>query len=66
MITVNGAKTLSIADYGIGIGKPANVIVLDAIDRFTAIQKRAVAKYVISQGKLISQTTPVQTHLKLS
>ena len=66
MITVNGAKTLSIADYGIGIGKPANLIVLDAIDRFTAIQKRAVAKYVISQGKLISQTTPVQTHLKLS
>lgn len=66
MITVNGAKTLSIADYGLGVGKPANLIVLDAIDCFTAIQKRAVAKYVISQGKLISQTTPAQAHFQLS
>lgn len=65
MITVNGAKTLNIAEYGIGIGKPANLVVLDAIDRFAAIQKRSVARYVISQGKLISTTIPAQTQFHI-
>lgn len=60
MITVNGAKTLGISDYGLGVGKTANLIVLDAIDPFTAIRERSVARYVISQGKLISSTIPAK------
>jgi cytosine/creatinine deaminase len=64
MITVNGAKTLNITDYGIDIGKTANLVVLDAIDPFTAIRERSVARYVISQGKLISTTIPAQTSVQ--
>lgn len=60
MITVNGAKTLNINDYGIEVGKTANLVVLDAIDPFTAIRDRSVAQYVISQGKLISTTIPAK------
>jgi cytosine deaminase len=57
MVTVNGAKTLNLADtYGIAVGKPANLIVLDADSRYDAIRRRATVRYVISQGKLLAHT----------
>ena len=37
LVTVNGAKTMNIADYGIEVGKSANFIVLDAKNEFDAI-----------------------------
>ncbi|BAU42644.1 cytosine deaminase [Leptolyngbya sp. O-77] len=59
MVTWNGAKTLHVEDqYGIAVGKPANLIVLDAGDRYDAIRRRATVRYVISRGKLIAQTEP--------
>jgi cytosine/creatinine deaminase len=62
MVTWQGAKTLNVADrYGIEVGKPANLIVLDAIDRFDAIRRRATVCHVISQGKVLASTTAPQT-----
>lgn len=59
MVTWNGAKTLQVeSEYGVEVGKPANLIVLNASDRYDAIRRRATVRYVISQGKLIAQTTP--------
>lgn len=66
MVTWNGAKTLHLEDqYGIAVGKPANLIVLDAGDRYDAIRRRATIRYVISQGRLIAQTEPPQPQWKL-
>jgi cytosine deaminase len=57
MVTWNGAKTLNLHDqYGVEVGKPANLIVLNAEDRYDAIRCRAQACYVISNGKLLSRT----------
>ncbi|MBE9177601.1 cytosine deaminase [Oculatella sp. LEGE 06141] len=65
MVTWNGAKTLQIDDcYGIEVGKPANLIVLDAIDPYDAIRRRATVRYVISRGKLIAQTDSPTSHWK--
>ncbi|MGD1904700.1 MAG: cytosine deaminase [Leptolyngbyaceae cyanobacterium] len=62
MITENGAKTLHLGtDYGIEVGKPANLIVLNAADAIAAIQYRATVTTVISRGKLLVSTTPAQT-----
>ena len=62
MVTGNGAKTLHLEeDYGIEVGKPANLIVLDADDRTDAIRRRAIVRLVISQGALLSETQPPQT-----
>lgn len=62
MVTWNGAKTLHLEDqYGIEVGKPANLIVLHASDRYDAIRRRANVSYVISQGKLLSRTEPPRT-----
>lgn len=63
MVTANGAKTLFLGDdnYGIEVGKPANLIVLDAEDGYDAIRRRAAVRYVISRGKLLAETEPTKT-----
>jgi cytosine/creatinine deaminase len=62
MVTWHGAKTLNVADqYGIEVGKPANLITLDAIDRFDAIRRRATVCHVISHGKLLASTEAPKT-----
>ena len=67
MITVNGAQTLTLADgYGVAVGKPANLIALDAETAIAAIQKRATVCHVIAQGRLLVSTTPPQVTWKAS
>ncbi len=59
MVTWNGARTLHLEEqYGLEVGKPANLIVLDAGDRYEAIRRRATVRYVISRGKLLAHTEP--------
>ncbi|MGK7923021.1 MAG: cytosine deaminase [Trichodesmium sp.] len=61
MVTTNGAKTLNLQDrYGIEVGKPGNLIVLDAKNCFHAIRKRAIIKYVFNHGKLLAETVPAK------
>ncbi|MGK7929168.1 MAG: cytosine deaminase [Spirulina sp.] len=58
MITNYGAKTLNIAsEYGIEEGKIANLIVLDAIDPYDALRRRATVRYVISQGRILASNS---------
>jgi len=61
MVTSNGARTLQIPGYGLKVGNPANVVVVDAPNPFEAIRHRAKARYVISRGNVIAQTAPAQT-----
>lgn len=62
MVTWKGATTLNLqTDYGVEVGKPANLIVLDARDRHDAIRKRANVSYVISRGKLLARTESPRT-----
>ncbi len=59
MVTWNGARTLRVEDrYGVEVGKPANLIVLDASDRYDALRRRPTVCYVISRGAVIAQTQP--------
>lgn len=62
MATTHGAKTMNLGDrYGLAVGKPANLIVLDAPNRYEAIRQRATIRHVISQGNLlVSTTVPAQ------
>lgn len=62
MVTTHGAKTLHLgSDYGLAVGRPANLIVLDADSPYDAIRRTAVVTHVISRGKLLAQTTPPAT-----
>ncbi|MCL1472953.1 cytosine deaminase [Argonema antarcticum] len=65
MVTSHGAKTLDLEDnYGIKVGKPANLIVLDADSRYNAIRCRSTVCYTIAQGRLLAQTEPPVTQWK--
>ncbi len=65
MITHNGARSLDIGDYGIKVGNPANMAVLEVADPFNAIRYQVTPRYVISQGKVIAETQPAQTSVKV-
>ncbi|MBG9734433.1 cytosine deaminase [Paenibacillus alvei] len=66
MITKNSATTLQIEDkYGIEAGKPANFIVLNAENEYEAIRKQAVVRYSFHNGKIIAETKPSETCVKL-
>jgi cytosine/creatinine deaminase len=62
MVTSNGARSLHLQDYGIRVGNPANVVVVDAPNAFEAVRHRANARFVISRGKVIAKRgTTAQT-----
>jgi cytosine/creatinine deaminase len=61
MVTDNGARSLHLSDYGLKVGNPANIVVLDVPDAFTALRYQVMPRYVISQGKVIAETSPAQT-----
>ncbi|MDB5323664.1 MAG: cytosine deaminase-like metal-dependent hydrolase [Phycisphaerales bacterium] len=62
MVTWNAAKTLNLGEaYGIEEGREANLVLLDAPNRFEAIRTRAKPRHVISRGHVLCQTTAVNT-----
>jgi len=62
LITSNSAKTMYIEEnYGIEVGKDANMIVLDGPDAYEVIRKQASVTYSIRKGQIISETRPSET-----
>tara|TARA_R110001583_G_scaffold9433_3_gene44746 strand:- start:5011 stop:6258 length:1248 start_codon:yes stop_codon:yes gene_type:complete len=59
LITINGAKTLNIADrYGIEVGKPANFIVVEGADDVEVIQKQGEVLYSVREGRTLISRQP--------
>lgn len=56
MITVDAAKILGLEDYGLEVGKNANLVILDATDVREAIRLDSDRLYVIRRGKVVAQT----------
>lgn len=62
LITTNSAKTMHIeGNYGIEVGKDANMIVLDGPDAYEVIRNQATVTYSIRKGQVISETRPSET-----
>jgi cytosine deaminase len=67
MVTDGGARTLNIQErYGIEVGKPADLIVLDADDELDALRRQSVVKLVLSKGTVVAQATPAERHVLLN
>src|SRR5699024_3957635 len=59
LITNNSAITMNVEDeYGVEVGKRANLIVLNATNEFDAIRKQAEVTHSIRDGKIIARTEP--------
>lgn len=56
MITYNAAKALRIRDYGIKVGNPADLNIIDAPCASEALRLRPSRLYVIKNGKVIATT----------
>jgi cytosine deaminase len=65
LITVNGAKTLGVGSesYGLDVGKPANLIVMDAPNTFECVRTQSSVLLSIRDGKKLAQTPPSKTTL---
>jgi cytosine deaminase len=62
LITVNAAKALRVLDdYGVEVGKKADLVILDAHNELEALRTLAPRLYVIKSGKILARTTPAET-----
>ena len=66
-ISTNSARTLNIEDkYGIEIGKPGNLILLNAESGYDAVRRRSEVLYSIREGQVIAKTTPSKSFINMS
>ena len=63
MITTNSAKALALDNYGIEVGKQADLIIYDGKTLDEIIRLRSECTYVVRKGKVISKTTPAKREL---
>jgi cytosine/creatinine deaminase len=61
MITSGNAKAMGITDYGIEVGRAANLIVLDARNEFDILRLLPSTLYVIKNGRIVAETSPSET-----
>lgn len=67
LITENSARTLNLTDgYGLREGNPANLIVLPAVDGYDALRRQTPVRFSIRHGKVIAETKPSETTLRMN
>jgi len=54
MITFNAAKIMRVKDYGLAVGNPADLIILDAEDLRQAFASHTRPLYVIRKGRVVA------------
>ncbi|HEY0858077.1 MAG TPA: amidohydrolase family protein [Albitalea sp.] len=64
-VTVNSARILGLADYGIEVGRPADMVLLQASSPVEAIRLRATRLMVVRRGAVLSRTAPAIARLQL-
>jgi len=65
MVTDRAAVALGIGDrYGIDEGKPANLIVLPALDTFDLVRRQVHPAHVITRGRIVAMTPASATTLQ--
>jgi len=64
MVTAHAARTLGITGrYGLEVDKPADLILVDAPDKWDAVRRLAATTLVIKNGRVIAETRPAATTL---
>jgi cytosine deaminase len=64
-VTTNGAKVLGLENYGLAPGCHGDMVILQAADPREALRLKPARLYVIRRGKVIAETSPVVSRLKL-
>jgi cytosine deaminase len=53
MVTTDAAKAMNVGEFGLAVGKPAHLVVLDVPDVIEALRWHAPPAHVISHGRLL-------------
>lgn len=53
MVTTDAATAMNVGEFGLAVGKPAHLVVLDAPDVIEALRWHAPPAHVVSHGRLI-------------
>ncbi|HSD41504.1 MAG TPA: amidohydrolase family protein [Burkholderiales bacterium] len=53
MVTVDAARAINLRDFGLEVGSPAHLVVLDAPDAIEALRWHAPPAHVISHGRIV-------------
>ena len=64
-VTTTAARILHLEDYGLEVGKRADMVVLQATSPVEAIRLRPARLHVIRAGRVIAETPPVIARLDL-
>jgi cytosine deaminase len=64
-VTTNAARVLGLDDYGIGVGRPADFVLLQAGDAAEAIRLRATRLLVVRRGRVVARAAPAEAALNL-
>jgi len=64
-VTLQGARSLGLQNYGLDIGKPADLVVLQAADPIEALRLRANRLLVLRAGRIIASSPPQESQLTL-
>jgi cytosine deaminase len=64
MITVAPAAALGVADYGLHIGAPANLVVFDARSEAEALRLQRPRHLVLRAGEVVAATEPARTTVR--
>jgi cytosine/creatinine deaminase len=62
MITTRAARLMRLTDYGIAVGKSADLVVLDCATEDAAIAELAVPLYVFKRGRRTVTRAPAELH----
>jgi cytosine deaminase len=63
MVTENAARTLGLEDYGMAEGRAADLVLVDATDKWDAIRRLATTTLVVKGGEVIAETRPPEARL---
>jgi cytosine deaminase len=61
LITTNAARVMGLTDYGLEVGKRADLVVLDAPNVKEAFRLQADRAYVIRKGRVVAETKTTRT-----
>ncbi len=64
-VTENGARTLGLEGYGLAPGCNADMVILQAGDVLEALRLKPARLTVIRRGRVVAETPPVETRLKV-
>ena len=53
MVTMDAARAINLREFGLAVGKPAHLVVLEAPDVLEALRNHAAPVHVVSHGRLV-------------